>query len=316
MANFEAMQIRIPDPLPRGARVAVLSTARKITLEEMQPAFSWLERLGLVPVPMPHLFEVYHQFAGTDAQRLADFQSALDDPDIHAIWHARGGYGSLRIADQVDWSTFAQKPKWMIGFSDITVWLNDALAHGVASIHGPMAFSVANGVTVESLEYLRRILLEGWMPKYTWINSTEHAQNGTAVGALCGGNLSILSQMIGTNSSPETRNRILFLEDLDEYLYHIDRMMIHLQRSGVLRNATGVVTGGMTQMKDNALAFGRGAERIVYDAVDAADVPVCSGLPAGHLPQNFPLIIGAQTRLEVRDNQATLTQFRDENARG
>ena len=298
--------MQCPPFLRPGDRIGVTSTARKIRPEELQAALDALRSWGLEPVTSPQLYAVDHQFAGTDAQRRSDLQGFLDDPSIRAILCARGGYGTQRIVDALDLSTFTEHPKWVMGFSDITSLLATFDRVGVASIHGPMGLSWDGKTSdADSREALRKLLFGEW-PRYDW---APHPLNrsGTATARLVGGNLSIVHCNLATATQTDTRGTLLFLEDLDEYLYHLDRMLVHLKRAGQLRDLAGLVVGGMTDMNDNAQAFGRTAEEIIREAVEEYDYPVTFGFPAGHQPANYPLVIGAAATLEVEANRCTLS---------
>lgn len=294
--------------LKAGDKVGLVSPARKITPEELAPAIASLQEWGLEPVLAPHIYNVWRQFAGGDADRIGDVQQMIDDPEIKAIMATRGGYGCLRIADSIDFKPLRKSPKWLIGFSDLTAFAAALFVEGVASIHGPMGISW-NGKTADAIArgYLRQILMEG-NPVYSYTPTIPELQRtGKAKGRLVGGNLSILSQLIGTAHDVDTRECILFIEDIDEYLYHIDRMMVHLRRSGKLHSLAGLVVGGFSDIKDNETPFGATVEEIVLDAVRDRDFPVCFGFPTGHWPRNYPLVIGSEATLSVSHNLVELT---------
>jgi muramoyltetrapeptide carboxypeptidase len=289
----------VPPVLVSGSRIGIVATARKITLEELQPAVHILQSWGYEAVFGENLFQSSHQFSGSDAQRASDFQQMLDDERIDAILVARGGYGSVRIIDHIDLSTFMQRPKWIIGYSDITV-LHSHIHQltGVPTAHATMPINFPSQVnTGEALSTLRQ-LLSGETMQYSW---NAHALNrtGEAQGLLTGGNLSVLYSLLGSVSFPDTDGKILFLEDLDEYLYHIDRMMMALKRAGALSNLAAIVVGGMSDMKDNTVPFGKTAEEIIADVVAEFNYPVCFGFPAGHLTDNRALKLGVNHRLNV-----------------
>ena len=295
--------MKIPAALKPGDKVGVVAPSRKILPDELAPALQDLRTWGFVPVLGEHLYAVDRQFAGTDAQRAADLQQMIADPEIRAIFCARGGYGALRIVDRVDLRPLRRDPKWIIGFSDATTFLVAASNAGLASIHGPMGISW-NGATgdAQSRDHLRDILLGG-RPVYQCSPlSPELSRPGLAEGPLIGGNLSMLSQLIGTETDFDTKDCILFLEDLDEYLYHIDRMVVHLRRSGKLDRLAGLVVGDFSDLRDNPTPFGKGAHEIIAEAVADFDYPVCFGFPAGHAPRNFPLLHGVETSLRVSHN--------------
>lgn len=298
--------------LKPGDKVGILSPARKISPEDVAPAMASLQEWGLVPVLGTHIYSVSNQFAGTDAERAADMQNMLDDPEIKAILFSRGGYGCLRIADQIDFSVLKQNPKWLIGFSDLTAFSAAMLEAGIASIHGPMCISW-NGKTSDPIArgHLREVLT-GNIPQYSYVPVHPDAcRTGQGSGRLVGGNLSILSQLIGTRHDLDTKGCILFIEDIDEYLYHLDRMMVHLKRAGKLKNLAGLIVGGFSDVKDNEIPFGATIEEIVRDAVGESDFPICFGFPTGHWPTNYPLIVGAKATLSVSHSKVELTMAID-----
>lgn len=286
-----------PPPLKPGSKVAIVAPARKVNALEMQPAIELLQSWGLEAVKGMYLFGEEDQFSGTDQQRWADFQMVLDDPSIEAVLFARGGYGFVRIIDKLDFTKFLRHPKWLVGFSDVTVLHNHVNRNlKVETVHAPMAINFPN--TPKSvLENLRQ-LLTGNKVSYQY---PAHIFNrrGKASGELVGGNLSLIHTLAGTPSDLLTKGKILFLEDLDEYLYHIDRMMMNLKRSGKLQGLKALVVGGMTDMKDNAIPFGKTAEEIILDAVKEYDYPVAFGISSGHIERNEPLVMGRKMRLVV-----------------
>ncbi len=288
-----------PPYLQAGSKIGIVATARKITLEELQPAVDVLASWGYEVVFGKNLFQASNQFSGTDEQRAQDLQQMLDDETIHAVIVARGGYGSVRIIDQIDFALFQQQPKWVIGYSDITVLHNHIQQiTGIPTVHASMPINFpAQQNSGEALSTLRK-MLQGEKMQYTF---APHALNkqGAANGILVGGNLSVLYSLLGSVSFPDTDGKILFLEDLDEYLYHIDRMVVGLKRAGVLSNLAGLVVGGMSDMKDNTAPFGKTAEEIIVEAVREYGYPVCFNFPAGHITDNRALKIGAIHSLSV-----------------
>jgi len=282
--------------------VSVTAPARKVTREEMAPGISLLESWGYKVKLSKNLFGEFNQYSGTDEERAADFQAALDDPESDAIISARGGYGCVRIIDRLDFSAFTRRPKLIIGFSDVTVFHNHVHTHfGVPTLHAPMIFSMQpEKSTPEALESMRKIL-KGESVQY---NVTAHPLNrkGSAEGLLAGGNLSLLYALSGSSSDLDTNGKILFIEDLDEYLYHIDRMMMQLKRSGKLAGLKGLIVGGMSDMRDNAVPFGKTAEEIIAEAVAEYDYPVCMHFPAGHVQNNQPLLMGAPIKMMVGED--------------
>jgi muramoyltetrapeptide carboxypeptidase len=299
-----------PESMKEGDTVAIVSTARKVSPAEIQPAINILAAWGLKTMLGKNLFKQQNQLAGTDEERLADFQNALDDKNVKAILFARGGYGTIRIIDGVNWSEFQKNPKWLIGFSDITVIQSHALTNCQAeTLHAPMAFNFKKASS-ESLNALKRILLgENVSYQIPENISSDFNRHGNAKGILAGGNLSLLYAINGTPSDMDYRGKILFLEDLDEYLYHIDRMMLTLKRNGKLKSLAGLIVGGMTDMKDNTVPFGKSAEEIIREAVAEYNYPVCFGFPAGHIRDNRPLIFGREVELNVTEE--IILKFKD-----
>lgn len=294
-----------PPLLKKGDTVCILSTARKITIEEITPAIGIFESWGLKVVIGETIGKQDHQYAGTDAERLQDFQQALDSPHIKAIICARGGYGTVRMMDNINYDEFMKNPKWVVGFSDVT-YLHTHISNiiGVQCIHSIMPVQVPKSTSM-AIETLRNELFEG-RNNYT-LESHELNRAGQAKGALIGGNLSILYSITGTRSGINSFGKILFIEDIDEYCYHIDRMMINLKRSGKLENLAGVVVGAFSEIKDNTIPFGKNAYEIIAEHVAQYQYPVCFNFPAGHIADNRALAIGKTYTLNVSAEGATLT---------
>ncbi|WP_426493300.1 S66 peptidase family protein [Hymenobacter sp. 102] len=291
------MPTTAPPPLRPGDQVAIVCPARKASHEELTAAVATLESWGLCVVLGASTNVAQHQFGGDDEIRRQDFQQQLDNPEIRAILCARGGYGTTRIIDGIDFSRFDEDPKWIAGFSDITTLNCHLLRHGHQSIHGvmPLLFHLEGGE--DSLESLRRALF-GEQISYA---APAHALNrpGTATGELVGGNLSILQTLTGTQSDVSTAGRILFLEDIDEYLYAIDRMLVHLDRTGKLAPLAGLVVGHFTNPQDNAVPYGQTPQEIIDHYASRYNFPVAYDFPVGHEPQNQALIVGRPARLTV-----------------
>lgn len=297
-----------PPYLKSGDRIAIVATARKVKPAEMEVAISILRSWGLQVVTGPHLFGSANQYSGTDEERTSDLQMMLDDTDIKAILCARGGYGTVRIIDSLNFSTFEQHPKWIVGYSDITVLHSHIqMQFGIETLHATMPINFPDEGTEAAIESLRRALF-GEMIEY---NVGNHPLNisGNATGVLTGGNLSILYSLTGTPSDIQTQGKILFIEDLDEYLYHIDRMMINLKRSGKLSGIRGLVVGGLSKMNDNAVPFGKQAEQIIAEYAQEAGIPVCFNFPAGHIADNRALIMGREVQLVIGAEGVSLRFF-------
>tara|TARA_R110002072_G_scaffold22615_1_gene79241 strand:- start:58419 stop:59321 length:903 start_codon:yes stop_codon:yes gene_type:complete len=295
-----------PFSLALGDTIGIISTARKITRNELQPFLKIIDSWGLKTELGSTIDADFNQFAGDDVLRRQDFQRMLDDPNIKAIWCARGGYGTVRIIDQLDFSTFKKNPKWIIGYSDVTVLHSHIHNFGIETLHADMVMglSLKTDATRDSV----RDVIFG--RKYG-IEITSEANNlnreGTAKGQLVGGNLSLLYSLIGSSSALETKGKILFIEDLDEMLYHIDRMMQNLKRNGLLKDLAGLIVGGMSDMKDNTIPFGKTSEEIIKEAVSGYDYPVCYNFPAGHIHDNRALVLGRKVLLKIEKSSITLS---------
>ena len=287
--------------LKQGSKVAIAAPARCVTPEEMAFAIHWLKEQGFVPVYDDRLFTVHHIFAGDDDFRATVFQEYIDNEEIEAIWLARGGYGSIRIIDKLDFTKFLQHPKWIAGFSDSTVIHGKLQRLGVPSLHSPMPFYFAN-----KTEEAKQSLFNALTGKCLHYEFPANPLNrlGKMEGKIVGGNLSVLMGMNGSDIFPETDGKILFIEEVDEYIYHIDRMMRGLKRAGKLAHLKGLIVGGLTQIKDNTHPFGQTAEEVIAEAVSEYDYPVCFGFPAGHFDDNRVLVFGQKSRIEITKSQS------------
>lgn len=288
-----------PELLKLTNKVGIISTARKITRKEVQPAINKLQSWGLEPILGKHLFSEYHQFAGTTDERASDLQEMLDRPDIKAIFCARGGYGTVKLIDKIDFTQFKEHPKWVVGYSDITV-LHSHIQRNyeIQSLHATMPINfpkIARDNT--ATESLYNALFYG--DNEYQIKQHPFNKKGRAQGQLVGGNLSILNSLLGSSSDVNTIGKILFIEDLDEYLYHIDRMMMNMKRNGKFDHIRALLIGGMNDMNDNDIPFGKTAEEIILDVLGEVSFPVLFNVPAGHIDDNRALIIGANTIVDV-----------------
>ena len=299
MQAIKGLGMTTPPFLTCGDRVAIAAPARKITADELHPAIDLFKSWGLEVVLPEHLFDIDNQFAGDDDTRTTLMQQLLDDTDVRAIFCARGGYGTVRSIDKLDFTTFARSPKWIIGYSDITVLHSHINRHwGIETLHATMPIDIPSIGSYPSTDSLRSCLWGGQI-EYR-CGGHELNRKGEAEGTLVGGNLSILYSLCGSESDIDTTGKILFIEDLDEYLYHIDRMMMNLRRNGHLANLAGLVVGSLSNMHDNTIPFGRTAEQIVRDAVADYGYPVCFGFPAGHIgTDNLSLPMGRRVLLRV-----------------
>lgn len=295
--------MKIPAYLQKGDTVAIVCTARSFTRDEAQEAVLLFESWGLNIVFGSTIDINANQLGGTDEQRTDDLQRMMDDNSIKAIWIARGGYGTVRIIDQLDFSKFIQNPKWVIGFSDITVLHSHIHNLGIATLHAIMPYSVPKALT-EAKETLRQALFnEDYQIE---IPSNSSNKTGNAEGLLVGGNLSIIYSLLGSKSSINTKNKILYLEDLDEYLYHIDRMFYNLKRNGYFDDLNGLIIGGMTDMHDNQIPFGYDVKQIVLDLCKEYNFPICFDFPAGHIPDNRALKLGTKVSLNINNKSTSL----------
>jgi len=300
---FELIGMISPKYLHENDAVSIVSTARKMSLEEIKPAIQLLESWNLKVKIGKTIGLEDNQFAGTDGDRIQDFQEMLDDDTVKAIWCARGGYGTVRIIDTLDFSKFKKQPKWIVGYSDVTVLHSHINNLEFETLHAAMPINVAQN-TSESLDSLKKALF-GSRLDYS-IKPDKLNKTGMVKGSLIGGNLSILYSLLGSSTSIDTDGKILFIEDLDEYLYHIDRMMQNLKRNGYLDNLKGLIVGSMTEMNDNTIPFGKTAEEIVFDICKDFDFPICFGFPAGHIDDNRALIMGRIVQLTVDSSQSTV----------
>jgi muramoyltetrapeptide carboxypeptidase len=288
-----------PPSLKTGDRIRIISPAGKVKREEVFPAVEWLQGNGYEVICGRHMFDEYFQFAGTDANRISDLQDALNDHETKAIICSRGGYGTIRLLSEVSYTEFIKYPKWVVGFSDITV-LHCCLNNiGCSSIHGVMPKLFFNDMD-SNLENLKSLfnLLVGKKAFYSQ-DFNQSNREGIVTGELVGGNLSIIYSLQATNSSLKADNKILFIEDTSEYLYHIERMIFNLKLSGILKNLKGLIIGDFSDIKDNEDPFGMDVNEIIWNAVKEYNYPVCFGFPAGHKKANLALSFGCDWNLVI-----------------
>lgn len=293
--------------LKKGDTIRIVSTARKAFPADMEAAMQVFRNWGLNIVLGSSIGQEDHQFAGSDAIRAADLQQALDDKNIKAIFCARGGYGTVRIIGQVDFSRFAENPKWIVGFSDATVLHSHIQARfGIPSLHAVMPTIFRFDEAGMRAQDTMHKALFGSPLEYLIPQQSELFRIGQEEAVLVGGNLSILFSLLGSVSDIDTDGKILFIEDLDEYLYHIDRMMISLKRAGKLSKIKGLLVGGMVEMNDNDTPFGKTPEQIIWEHVAEYNYPVCFNFPAGHIRDNRALYLGRKARLSVSSKDIAL----------
>ncbi|MFA6807152.1 MAG: LD-carboxypeptidase [Bacteroidales bacterium] len=298
-----------PDLLTKGDKIGIVATARKIGIEELEASIKLFISWGLEPIIGKSIGIKENQFAGSDQERAKDMQYFLDNKDIKAVFCARGGYGTVRIIDMLDFSLFTENPKWIIGYSDPTVLLSHIyFNYNIETIHGIMPINIeTDDFFSNAVISLKKILFEGENKKVykKYIMNRE----GEAEGELIGGNVSVLYSLLGSNSFGDTKDKILFIEDLDEYLYHIDRMMQALDRAGKLKDIKGLIVGALTDMHDNAIPFGRSAEEIIMDNIKDYDFPVAFNIPIGHIKdENQACVIGRKTILIVEKDKVIIEQ--------
>jgi muramoyltetrapeptide carboxypeptidase len=298
----------IPPPLRAGDTVGVLAPASPFPYPELATGLHILRHdWHLNVLESPSLTAETGPFAGSIEQRIAEFQALLDDPDVRAILPARGGYGTYQLIDNLDFTRFLATPKWIAGFSDITLILNHVQRLGVASLHAMMPRQYGQPDTDDALESLRRWLFGLGPGPY---RSPAHALNrpGVAIGPLIGGNLVVLTNTLATSSEPIWSGAILVLEDIGESYFSVDRLLTQLRRSGRLGQVTGVVVGQFTEMRDQeSLPYGRAVNELIADHLHPLGVPVCYDFPVGHVPRNLALPIGLPATLTVNETGAELT---------
>jgi len=298
--------VRIPQSLRKGDEVRIVAPASAVDEVYVRNAMKALSDLGYIVTLGKHIFTAHNQFAGNDKERLADFQEAIDDDNVKAIFCARGGYGSMRIVNQLDFTAFRKNPKWIAGFSDITVFHSVVNCYfHTASIHAPMPVNYSSPYFNANLKAFDS-LLKG---NFNDIIVPPDLLNrfGSVTGKLVGGNISILINLQSTPFEIVSNGNILFLEDVGEQLYHLDRMMQNLLLSGKLSNLRGLIVGGLTDMQDKKRPFGKNPNEIVLDAVKNFQYPVAFNFPAGHMENNVPFLMGTDIELEVTTTQAKIS---------
>lgn len=294
-----------PAFLSQGDTVCILAPGRKLDSKSVKASEVIIQSWGLNVVLGHNLLSNKHSYlSGTDAERLTDFQKALDDSSIKIIICARGGYGTTRILDQLNFSTFLKSPKWICGFSDITALHLKLQALNTQSIHSTMPVQLTKPEFADSVESLRKLLFGATTPLTA--KSSTNNRTGVTEGKLVGGNLSLLTDSLGTSNEIQTDNKILVIEEIGEYTYRLDRMLVHLKRAGKLKNLAGLVVGHMTDIKESELPFGESVEQIIRNHTSEFEYPIGFNFPTGHEHPNLPWIEGATGRLSVTANTSTL----------
>lgn len=282
-----------PSYLKSGDKVGIVSTAKRCEPHEINDALAILNNWGLVPVIGHNAFSSDGYLAGTDAERLSDLQQMLDDAEIKAVFFTKGGYGTLRIIDSIDWTAFKNNPKWLVGYSDITLLHCHVHNFGIQTLHAVMLQGMS-GSTPESSESIRKALF-GESLSYEIPALPENNSGDIIEGTLVGGNLSMLYSVLGSVTNIDTTDKILFIEEIDEYLYHYERMLLSLKRAGKLSRLKAVIVGSMVDIKEATLPFGRDDKQITLEHFDC---PVYFGFPSGHISDNRALILGRNIRIK------------------
>lgn len=297
-----------PEFLSSGDLIAIIATARFVSNQDLKFAEDCCKKWGFRVVLGQSIGIKHHQLAGSDPARAQDLQWALDHPEVKAIWCARGGYGTIRILDLVHFEGFTQHPKWVIGYSDVTALHARLQSLGWATLHAqmPLALSEKSKATAQTIFQA----LTGINYSIEWPvkrpDQTAMIRSGEVTAPIIGGNLSLIYSLQGSKDAIDASGKILFIEDLDEYLYHIDRMMYSLKRSGILRGLAGLVVGGMTDMKDHEIPFGYDARQIIWAVVAQESYPVVFDAPIGHLGDNRALPFGLPCTLRVTSDEAKI----------
>ncbi|MDY2586360.1 S66 peptidase family protein [Winogradskyella aquimaris] len=298
-----------PAYLKAGDTVAIVAPSGilKNREREINQADSLLKSWGLNVLIGKHVFNNDNHFAGTDDERCEDLQNALDNPKVSAIWCARGGYGTVRILDKLDYTKFKENPKWVIGYSDITALHNQLHNQGFESLHALMCVSLTQDITEvqQSVDTFKAALFGN--PTNYNLEGSEYNREGEATGQLVGGNLTILHTMLGSETSIDTSGKILFIEEIGEYKYHIDRMLQSLKRAGYFEKCNGVIVGDMTKLRKNTTLWGTSIEQLILEALEAYDFPIAFNMPAGHEDDNRALVLGSEVELKVSKEESTIT---------
>jgi len=297
----------IPPYLQPGDEVAILSPASFPPTDNWKMGVKVLENWGLKVRTAPNYLSRHFGLGGTDVERLADLQQMLDDPSIKAIFPIRGGYGVSRLLDSLDFSGFISSPKWVVGFSDITALLCELDSKGFASIHGPMPHNFCQKGGESALQNLYTALFEGVVSVAAPSNPLNRL--GEASAEIIGGNLSLLSHLVGSRSFASTEGKILFIEEIGERLYHVDRMLLQLKRAGLFQNLAGLLLGGFTDCNEASLSIGKTAFELVAEHTSGTSYPIAFDFPAGHIPNNQPLLFGVKTKMLVNAQGIQLTDI-------
>ena len=307
-SNKMTSELIQPPYLKAGDTVAIVAPSGilKSREGEVQQAVALLKSWGLHAVVGKHVFSKADHFAGTDDERCADLQNAMDDPKISAIWCARGGYGTVRLLDKLNYTEFKKNPKWIIGYSDITALHNQVHNEGFQSLHALMCVSLTKDLNdIKETVATFKSAIFGKPENYT-LKVSRYNKVGETSGELVGGNLTMLHTMLGSETSIDTSGKILFIEEIGEYKYHIDRMLQSLKRAGYFDNLKGLVVGDMTKMRKNTTLWGTSVEQLILDALEDYDFPIAFNMPAGHEKDNRALVLGRMVDLKVTKESASV----------
>lgn len=300
-----------PAYLKAGDTVAIVAPSGilKNREREINQADSLLKSWGLNVIVGKHVFSKADHFAGTDEERCQDLQNVMDNPKVSAIWCARGGYGTVRILDKLDYTKFRENPKWVIGYSDITALHNQLHNQGFESLHALMCVSLTKDITEvqESVDTFKAALFGN--PTSYILEGSQYNKEGEISGQLVGGNLTILHTMLGSKTSLDTKGKILFIEEIGEYKYHIDRMLQSMKRAGYFDNLEGLIVGDMSKLRKNTTLWGASIEELILDALEDYDFPIAFNMPAGHEDDNRALVLGREVELKVGKQKSSL-QFK------
>jgi muramoyltetrapeptide carboxypeptidase len=299
----------IPPYLRKGDTIGIVCPSGYMPAEKAATCIQTLKDWGYRVLVGKSLGSQSHYFSGTDAERLEDLQAMLDNPEVKAVLCGRGGYGMSRIIDQIDFKKFRKTPKWVIGFSDITLLHSHIWERfHISALHSPMAAAFNDGEYQNQYIQSLRKALQGKAANYSCA-ANQFNKKGKAIGKLVGGNLSLLAHAVGTDSCFKTKNRILFIEDVGEYIYNVDRMLIQLKRSGMLKGLAGLIVGGFSDMKDTTIPFGTDVYHLISEHVKEYDYPVCFDFPVSHEKENYALKIGVEYQLTITAGKTSLKEL-------